>query len=175
MASKPLNAFLVTFWILSWAATVFRAAVRFDLRAAVRVLRAVRRVVVLVAAAFRRSARAAALRVRFAALALSVATVSTVPATASATLAGAPAAACASTFVSSAITQNPPNLLHCTICIAPHQFKRFFVQCSIRSLDGNASPEARAVMDLGELAQSTGQSRRERRGLLIVLSSPSGA
>src|SRR6059058_3401066 len=57
-------------------------------------------------------------------------------------------------------------MLHCTICLAPHHFKGFFVHCSIRSLDGNASPEARAAMD---------QPTRQRRGLLIVLSSPSGA
>jgi guanylate kinase len=47
-----------------------------------------------------------------------------------------------------------------------HHFKGFFVQCGIRSLDGHGSPEARAAMD---------QPTRERRGLLIVLSSPSGA
>jgi guanylate kinase len=47
-----------------------------------------------------------------------------------------------------------------------HHFKGFFVHCGIRSLDGHGSPEARAAMD---------QPTRERRGLLIVLSSPSGA
>jgi guanylate kinase len=57
-------------------------------------------------------------------------------------------------------------LLHCTISIAPHHFKRFFVQCNIPSLDGHGSPEARALMD---------QPIRQRRGLLVVLSSPSGA
>jgi guanylate kinase len=57
-------------------------------------------------------------------------------------------------------------LLHCTISIAPHHFKRFFVQCNISSLDGHGSPEARALMD---------QPIRQRRGLLVVLSSPSGA
>jgi guanylate kinase len=40
------------------------------------------------------------------------------------------------------------------------------VHCTIPSLDGHGSPEARAVMD---------QPNRQRRGLLIVLSSPSGA
>jgi len=40
------------------------------------------------------------------------------------------------------------------------------VQCSIPSLDGHGSAEARAAMD---------QPNRQRRGLLIVLSSPSGA
>jgi guanylate kinase len=49
-------------------------------------------------------------------------------------------------------------------------FKSFFVRCNIRSLDGHGSPEARAVMD-----PSTDQPIRQRRGLLIVLSSPSGA
>jgi len=57
-------------------------------------------------------------------------------------------------------------LLHCTISIAPHHFKTFFVQCNIPSLDGHGSPEARALMD---------QPIRQRRGLLVVLSSPSGA
>jgi guanylate kinase len=57
-------------------------------------------------------------------------------------------------------------MLHCTISIASHHFKEFFVQRTIRSLDGHGSPEARAVMD---------QPPRQRRGLLIVLSSPSGA
>ena len=40
------------------------------------------------------------------------------------------------------------------------------MRCNIPSLDGNGSPEARAAMD---------QPTRQRRGLLIVLSSPSGA
>src|SRR6476661_5696231 len=57
-------------------------------------------------------------------------------------------------------------MLQCTICIAPHHFKSFLVQCNIPSLDGHGSPEARAAMD---------QPTRQRRGLLIVLSSPSGA
>jgi len=42
------------------------------------------------------------------------------------------------------------------------------VRRNIPSLDGHGSPEARAAMD-------TAQPTRERRGLLIVLSSPSGA
>jgi len=45
-------------------------------------------------------------------------------------------------------------------------FKGFFVQRTIPSLDGHGPAEARAVMDL---------PTRQRRGLLIVLSSPSGA
>src|ERR1700755_2793779 len=57
-------------------------------------------------------------------------------------------------------------MLQCTICIASHHFKSFFVRCNIPSLDGHGSPEARAAMD---------QPTRQRRGLLIVLSSPSGA
>jgi guanylate kinase len=61
-------------------------------------------------------------------------------------------------------------MLHCTICIAPHQFKGLFVRCTILSLDGHGSAEARAAMD-----PSTDQPTRYRRGLLIVLSSPSGA
>jgi guanylate kinase len=40
------------------------------------------------------------------------------------------------------------------------------VRCTIRSLDVHGSPEARAAMD---------HPTRQRRGLLIVLSSPSGA
>ena len=40
------------------------------------------------------------------------------------------------------------------------------MRCNIRSLDGHGSPEARTAMD---------QPTRQRRGLLIVLSSPSGA
>jgi guanylate kinase len=43
-----------------------------------------------------------------------------------------------------------------------------FVRCIIPSLDGHGSAEARAAMD-------TDQPIRSRRGLLIVLSSPSGA
>jgi len=61
-------------------------------------------------------------------------------------------------------------MLHCTISIAPQHFKRFFVQRTIRSLDVHGSPEARAAMD-----PNIGQPTRQRRGLLIVLSSPSGA
>jgi guanylate kinase len=57
-------------------------------------------------------------------------------------------------------------MLHCTISIAAHHFKKNFVRCTIRSLDGHGPPEARAAMD---------QPTRQRRGLLIVLSSPSGA
>jgi guanylate kinase len=45
------------------------------------------------------------------------------------------------------------------------------VQCIIPPLDGHASPEARAAMD----PSSDDQPTRRRRGLLIVLSSPSGA
>ena len=54
--------------------------------------------------------------------------------------------------------------------IAPHHFKKNFVHCSIPSLDGHGSPEARVDMD-----PSSNQPIRHRRGLLIVLSSPSGA
>jgi guanylate kinase len=61
-------------------------------------------------------------------------------------------------------------MLQCTICIAPHHFKVNLVHCTISSLDGHASPEARAAMD----AVSEPPTRL-RRGLLIVLSSPSGA
>jgi guanylate kinase len=49
-------------------------------------------------------------------------------------------------------------------------FKGIFVHCVIPPLDGHGSPEARADMD--DLPDETG---RRRRGLLIVLSSPSGA
>src|SRR5437763_1053958 len=67
-------------------------------------------------------------------------------------------------------------MLQCTICIAPHHFKSFFVQCGEaciwRALDGPASPEARTAMDP---TPSADQPARHRRGLLIVLSSPSGA
>jgi guanylate kinase len=61
-------------------------------------------------------------------------------------------------------------MLHCTICIAPHHFKGNLVQCSNPPLDLHGSPEARAVMDA-----APDQPARLRRGLLIVLSSPSGA
>jgi len=47
-------------------------------------------------------------------------------------------------------------------------FKAVFVRCTNPSLDGHGSPEARAAMD-------SDPSNRQRRGLLIVLSSPSGA
>jgi guanylate kinase len=57
-------------------------------------------------------------------------------------------------------------MLHCTISIAAHHFKDIFVRCTIPSLDGHGPPEAIAAMD---------QPTRQRRGLLIVLSSPSGA
>jgi guanylate kinase len=59
-------------------------------------------------------------------------------------------------------------MLHCTISIAPQHFNSFFVRCNNRSLDGHGSPEARTAMD-------SDQPTRQRRGLLIVLSSPSGA
>src|SRR5215212_4563392 len=57
-------------------------------------------------------------------------------------------------------------------CIAQYRLRctisrDFFVHCSIVSLDVDASPEARAAMDPSPI--------RQRRGLLIVLSSPSGA
>jgi guanylate kinase len=45
-------------------------------------------------------------------------------------------------------------------------FKSFFVRRTIRSLDAHGSAEARVTMD---------HPTRQRRGLLIVLSSPSGA
>src|SRR5256885_12529389 len=61
-------------------------------------------------------------------------------------------------------------MLHCTICIAPHHFKRKIVPCIIPPLDGHGSPEARAFMD-----PASDPLARPRRGLLIVLSSPSGA
>ena len=60
-------------------------------------------------------------------------------------------------------------MLQCTIYIAPHHFKRNLVHCTILPLDGHGSPEARTAMD------PTNQPERPRRGLLIVLSSPSGA
>jgi guanylate kinase len=62
-------------------------------------------------------------------------------------------------------------MLQCTISIAPHHFKHIFVQCIIPSLDGHGSPEARAAMDRSQIDAIT----RQRLGLLIVLSSPSGA
>src|SRR3954451_4030947 len=65
----------------------------------------------------------------------------------------------------------PSNMLHCTICIATQHFKRNLVRCTIPPLDGHGSPEARAVMDPSPIDATT----RPRRGLLIVLSSPSGA
>jgi guanylate kinase len=61
-------------------------------------------------------------------------------------------------------------MLHCTISVALHHFKRIFVRCINPPLDGHGSPEARAAMD-----DLPDQSGRRRRGLLIVLSSPSGA
>src|SRR3954452_5115109 len=61
-------------------------------------------------------------------------------------------------------------MLQCTIRGALHHFKSFFVQCVIRPLDGHGLAEARAAMD--DLPDQPG---RRRRGLLIVLSSPSGA
>src|SRR3954464_4456881 len=61
-------------------------------------------------------------------------------------------------------------MLHCTICIAPHHFKRKMLHCIIPPLDGHGSPEARAYMDA-----ASDPPARPRRGLLIVLSSPSGA
>jgi guanylate kinase len=61
-------------------------------------------------------------------------------------------------------------LLQCTISAAAHHFKRCFVQCGNPPLDAHGSAEARAVMDA-----SPDQPARRRRGLLIVLSSPSGA
>jgi len=51
-----------------------------------------------------------------------------------------------------------------------HNFKTDFVHCSKPSLDGHGWTEARADMD-----PSLDQPARQRRGLLIVLSSPSGA
>jgi len=53
---------------------------------------------------------------------------------------------------------------------ALHHFKQNFVQCSIPSLDGHGSAEARAIME-----PALELPNRPRRGLLIVLSSPSGA
>jgi guanylate kinase len=51
-----------------------------------------------------------------------------------------------------------------------HNFKPVFVRRNSPPLDGHASAEARADMD-----PSSDQPARQRRGLLIVLSSPSGA
>jgi guanylate kinase len=62
-------------------------------------------------------------------------------------------------------------LLQCNIYTAAHHFKDELVQCNIPPLDGNGSSEARAAMD----AIAEDQPARRRRGLLIVLSSPSGA
>jgi guanylate kinase len=50
-------------------------------------------------------------------------------------------------------------------------FKSKFVQCVIPPLDGHGLPEARTAKDLSPTDAGT----RQRRGLLIVLSSPSGA
>jgi guanylate kinase len=61
-------------------------------------------------------------------------------------------------------------MLQCTISVAPHHFKQNLVHCGIRPLDAHGSTEARAAMD-----DLTDQPPRRRRGLLIVLSSPSGA
>jgi guanylate kinase len=61
-------------------------------------------------------------------------------------------------------------MLQCTICIATQHFKALFVRCTIAVLDGKGLLEARAAMDT-----TTEQPTRPRRGLLIVLSSPSGA
>ena len=47
------------------------------------------------------------------------------------------------------------------------------MHCTIPSLDAHGLTEARTVMDPADPVSSTG--RRHRRGLLIVLSSPSGA
>jgi guanylate kinase len=57
-------------------------------------------------------------------------------------------------------------MLQCTISAALQHFKSDLVHCNNWPLDGHGSPEARACMD---------QPTRQRRGLLIVLSSPSGA
>jgi guanylate kinase len=61
-------------------------------------------------------------------------------------------------------------MLQCTIYIALHHFKPIFVRCGRLPLDGHGSPEARAAM-----SPASDQPARQRRGLLIVLSSPSGA
>ena len=45
------------------------------------------------------------------------------------------------------------------------------MRCNNPPLDGHALPEARAVMEFDDIDQSS----RRRRGLLVVLSSPSGA
>jgi guanylate kinase len=66
-------------------------------------------------------------------------------------------------------------MLQCTISAASQHFNPEFVHCGISPLtahvDEGASPEARAAMDASETSPQT----RHRRGLLIVLSSPSGA
>src|SRR5688500_6972141 len=62
-------------------------------------------------------------------------------------------------------------MLQCTIMGAVYHYKKNFVQCSISPLDGHGLPEARAAMD----PPTDEQPARRRRGLLIVLSSPSGA
>jgi guanylate kinase len=51
-----------------------------------------------------------------------------------------------------------------------HHFKSFIVQCTIPPLDVHGSPNQERPMDLHEEPPT-----RRRRGLLIVLSSPSGA
>jgi guanylate kinase len=61
-------------------------------------------------------------------------------------------------------------MLQCTIYIATHHFNPFLVQCTILSLDANGRAKPRARMDSPD-----DPIRRSRRGLLIVLSSPSGA
>ena len=50
-------------------------------------------------------------------------------------------------------------------------FKGIFVRCIISPLDGHGLPEAKTAMDSAFADATT----RQRRGLLIVLSSPSGA
>src|SRR3954451_19293249 len=65
-------------------------------------------------------------------------------------------------------------MLQCTISSALQHFKRIFVHCVIASLDGHGSSGARAAMD-PEADTFSDQTPRSRRGLLIVLSSPSGA
>jgi guanylate kinase len=55
--------------------------------------------------------------------------------------------------------------------VAAHHFKENFVRCNISSLDWHGLAEARTAMDL----PTDEPTVRRRRGLLIVLSSPSGA